>query len=194
MAYKNNNYNYSNGYSFLGSKRVSNGFSGGNASRVSTIISMGRRQKQSILAAFLNHSFLVEEFGEALGYLEFNDQFLDKLRLDILDISTGKLGLDAEGLKDHLFIRGYRNDFEGVLGRDVLAHAAFARCEASFEYVRSGVRELLSRIGKHQLEEQLALAQRVVMADFSEVNWNRLSSLREALVAVNDGSSVEDVF
>jgi DNA primase len=193
-AYRNNNYNYSNGYSSMGSKRISNSFSGGNASRVSTIISLGRRQRQSILAAFLNHSFLVEEFGEALGYLEFNDQFLDKLRLDILDISTGKLGLDAKGLRDHLLIRGYRDDFEGVLGRDVLAHAAFARGEASSEYVRSGVRELLARIGKHQLEEQLATAQRVVMVDFNEVNWNRLSSLRAALVAVNDGSSLEDIF
>ena len=193
-AYRNNKYNYSEGYSATGSKQVSTGFSVGNASRVSTIISMGRRQKQSILAAFLNHSFLVEEFGEALGYLEFNDPFLDKLRLDILDISTGKLGLDAKGLKDHLLSRGYRDDFEGVLGQDVLAHAAFARSEASLEYVRSGVRELLARIGKHQLEEQLATAQRVVMEDFNEVNWNRLSSLRAALVAVNDGSSLEDIF
>jgi hypothetical protein len=32
------------------------------------------------------------------------------------------------------------------------------------------------------------------MVDFNEVNWNRLSSLRAALVAVNDGSSLEDIF
>ena len=44
---------------------------------------MATRQKQTILAAFINHPALFEDFGEALGYLDFVDPFLDKLRLDI---------------------------------------------------------------------------------------------------------------
>ena len=49
-----------------------------------------------------------------------------------------------------------------------------------------------SRIGKYQLEEQIASATSAVMNDLSEVNWKRLSSLRAALVSVNDGSNLED--
>ena len=71
--------------------------------------------------------------------------------------------------------------------------AANARSNASEALAKSGVRELLSRIGKYQLEEQLSAAQKVVEQDFNEINWNRFTSLRAALVAVNDSSNVEDV-
>jgi hypothetical protein len=58
---------------------------------------------------------------------------------------------------------------------------------------KSGVRELLARIGKYQLEEQLSAAQKVVEQELNEINWNRLTSLRAALVAVNDSSTLKDV-
>ena len=62
----------------------------------------------------------------------------------------------------------------------------------AIQKARDGVRELLSRIGKYQLEEQIALATNAVMDDLNEVNWNRLSYLRAALVSVNGGSNLED--
>ena len=73
-----------------------------------------------------------------------------------------------------------------------MGHAAFARPDAALEQARAGVRELLARIGKYQLEEQLADAQQAVATEFNETNWNRVVSLREALAAVNTGSSLED--
>ena len=76
---------------------------------------MERRQKQAILAAFLIHPSLVEDFGEALGYLELGDPFLDKLRLDILDIHADEESVNAQYLKKRLFERGYTDNFEGVL-------------------------------------------------------------------------------
>ena len=60
---------------------------------------MERRQKQAILAAFLMHPSLVEDFGEALGYLELGDPFLDKLRLDILDIHADEESVNSHYLK-----------------------------------------------------------------------------------------------
>ena len=154
---------------------------------------MATRQKQIILAAFINHPGLVEDFGEALGYLDFVDPFLDKLRLDILDITSIEQGLELSEIQNHLKKRGYDNEVGGILNSRVLRHAAFARSNASEALVKSGVRELLSRIGKYQLEEQLSAAQKVVEQEFNEINWNRLTSLRAALVAVNDSSNVEDV-
>ena len=163
------------------------------SSKINTSNVMAMRQKQTILAAFINHPGLIEDFGEALGYLDFVDPFLDKLRLDILDITSMAQGLEVRDIQDHLFQRGYDKEVGGILNSSVLRHAAFARSNASEALAKSGVRELLARIGKYQLEEQLSAAQKVVEEEFNEINWNRLTSLRAALVAVNDSSNVEDV-
>ena len=162
------------------------------AARLNITQTMERRQKQAILAAFLMHPSLVEDFGEALGYLELGDPFLDKLRLDILDIHADEESVNAQYLKKRLFERGYTDNFDGVLEDKALAHIAFAGPGVAIQKAREGVRELLSRIGKYQLEEQIALATNAVMDDLNEVNWNRLSSLRAALVSVNGGSNLED--
>ena len=183
------------GHSKFGASKWDNSsLSGFNSSKINTSNAMAMRQKQSILATFINHPELIEEFGEALGYLDFGDPFLDKLRLDILDIISTMVGVDVNDLQDHLLGRGYDDSFGGVINSSVLGHAAFARHDAPVTFAKSGVRELLARIGKYQLEEQLSAAQRVVMEDFSEVNWNRLASLRAALVAVNNGTILEDGF
>lgn len=160
--------------------------------RARVAIVLGHRQQQSVVAAIINHPDLMEEFGEALGYLHFDDPFLDKLRQDILENVPSDQGLDAAGLKRHLLELGYSEDCDGLLGPATLGHAAFARPDASLEQARAGVLELLARMGKHQLEEQLADAQHAVTVEFNEANWNRLASLRAALAAVNSGSSLED--
>ena len=162
------------------------------AARVNITQTMEMRQKQAILAVFLVHPSLVEDFGEALGYLELGDPFLDKLRLDILDIHSDGESVNSQYLKKRLLERGYDSNFEGVLEDKALAHIAFAGPGVAIQKARDGVRELLSRIGKYQLEEQIALATTAVMDDLNEVNWNRLSSLRAALVSVNGGSNLED--
>ena len=140
------------------------------AARVNITQTMERRQKQAILAAFLMHPSLVEDFGEALGYLELGDPFLDKLRLDILDIHADEESVNSQYLKKRLFERGYTDNFDGVLEDKALAHIAFAGPGVAIQKARDGVRELLSRIGKYQLEEQIALATNAVMDDLNEVN------------------------
>ena len=163
------------------------------SSKINASNVMATRQKQAILAAFINHPGLMEDFGEALGYLDFVDPFLDKLRLDILDITSTEQGLEVKEIQNHLTNRGYDDEVGGILNPRVLRHAAFARSNASEAVAKSGVRELLARIGKYQLEEQLSAAQKVVEQEFNDINWNRLTSLRAALVAVNDSSTLEDV-
>ena len=181
-----------NGYSRSNSYKPIRSSISNKAARVNITQTMERRQKQAILAAFLMHPSLVEDFGEALGYLELGDPFLDKLRLDILDIYADEGLINSQYLKKRLFERGYTDNFDGVLEDKALAHIAFAGPGVAVQKARDGVRELLSRIGKYQLEEQIALATNAVMDDLNEVNWNRLSSLRAALVSVNGGSNLED--
>ena len=158
--------------------------------QVSTVL--GHRQQQGVMAAIVTHPTLMEEFGEALGFLQFDDPFLDKLRQDILEVVLSESDLDEISLRHHLHGLGYSEDCDGLLGPATLGHVAFARPEASLEQARAGVCELLARMGKHKLEEQLADAQQAVVAEFNETNWNRLASLRAALVVVNSSSSLED--
>ena len=78
--------------------------------------------------------------------MELGDPFLDKLRLDILDIHANEETVNAQYLKKRLFERGYTDNFEGVLEDKALAHIAFAG-PVAIQKARDGVRELLSRIG-----------------------------------------------
>ena len=130
---------------------------------------------------------------EFLGVKKNLKNFYNKTESKNINTQLGKITLYFENyLKKRLFERGYTDNFDGVLEDKALAHIAFAGPGVAIQKARDGVRELLSRIGKYQLEEQIALATNAVMDDLNEVNWNRLSSLRAALVSVNGGSNLED--
>src|SRR3546814_19404771 len=68
-------------------------------------------------------------FRSTLAHLELDDQFLDKLRREILEITEADPDLDAAGLAGHLKALGYSDTVNGLLGAEALSHAAFARPE-----------------------------------------------------------------
>ena len=153
---------------------------------------MPRRQQQTVVATLINHPDLADQFGEALGLLTFADPFLDKLRQQVIEILAADPGLDAAALKRHLTGLGHSETVSGVLGAETLGHAGFARSEASLEEARTGLSELLGRLGKRQLEAQLADAQRAVSDGFEESEWLRLTALRQALSDINSGEWLDD--
>lgn len=157
--------------------------------RVDTVLA--RRQQQIILATVIHHPGLLDELGETLAHLELDDPFLDKLRAEILDITDADPNLDSEGLADHLKASGYTETVSGLLGAEALAHAAFARSDAAFEQARGGLIELMARVGRPKLQEQLDEARRDAASD--EASWNRLLGLQRALAAITVGASLEDV-
>ncbi|WP_193183654.1 DNA primase [Nisaea sediminum] len=165
-------------------------FSQGHRANVPSI--MARRQQQIVLAALLNHPALIDELGEAIGVLAFDDPFLDKLRQQIIEIALADPGLDSEGLIAHLTRLGLSDACNGLLSGETLSHAAFARRNAQLSKARAGLTELLARIGKPQLEAQLADAERAVAEEFSEASWNRLASLRSALASLNSSAALEE--
>ena len=162
----------------------------GNRSNIPAV--MANRQQQILLAALINHPGLIDELGEVVGALSFADPFLDKLRQQIIEIALADSGLDSEGLIAHLTRLGLSDACNGLLGGETLGHAAFARRSASLVQARAGLTELLARIGKPQLEAQLADAERAVAEEFSEASWNRLASLRSALASLNSSSALEE--
>ncbi len=158
--------------------------------RVDTVLA--RRQQQLILATVIHHPGLLDELGETLAHLELDDQFLDKLRREILEITEADPDLDAAGLAAHLKALGYSDTVNGLLGADSLSHAAFARPNATHSEARAGLIELVARVGRGRLERQLAEARRAVEAAMDETSWNRLLGLQRALAAITVGASLED--
>ncbi|HEY9550247.1 MAG TPA: hypothetical protein VIR45_12165, partial [Kiloniellaceae bacterium] len=166
--------------------------SGSRAARAAGDSVLGRRQQQMILATVIHHPGLLDELGETLAHLELDDQFLDKLRREILEITEADPDLDAAGLAGHLKALGYSDTVNGLLGAEALSHAAFARPGATHSEARAGLIELVARVGRGRLERQLADARRDAEAAMDETSWNRLLGLQRALAAITVGASLED--
>ncbi|MEQ8816037.1 MAG: DNA primase [Thalassobaculum sp.] len=166
--------------------------SGSKAARARLDTVLGRRQQQLILATVIHHPGLLDELGETLAHLELDDQFLDKLRREILEITEADPDLDAAGLASHLRALGYSDTVNGLLGAETLSHAAFARPNATHSEARAGLIELVSRVGRGRLERQLADARRIAEASMSEADMNRVTGLLQALQQITAGASLED--
>jgi DNA primase len=127
-----------------------------------------------------------------LAHLELGDQFLDKLRREILEITEADPDLDAAGLTDHLKALGYSDTVNGLLGAEALSHAAFARPSATHSEARAGLIELVARVGRGRLERQLAEARRIAEESMTEADMDRMMGLRKALQQITVGASLED--
>ena len=153
-----------------------------------------QRQQRTVLAAVAAHPGLLDEFGEELGRTGFADPDLDRLRRAILEAYHDTPGLETAALDLHLSGLGFGEECGGLLERAALRHASFARPGTSIEHARVGVRELLARLHRHQLEVELDEAKRAFAENNSEGAWERVDRLRELLQSVNTGSgSLEDV-
>ncbi|HUJ98054.1 MAG TPA: DNA primase [Stellaceae bacterium] len=133
-----------------------------------------RRQQEVLLAALLNHPFLLHEVAEELAALHLRDPRLDKLCREILRLHALNPDLDAATLKLHLTQSGYGGVVQGVLSQQVLKHAAFARPEADAETVRMGWTDTRDRLQHRHLRQQVAEAAEDFVRDVSDETWGRL--------------------
>lgn len=119
-----------------------------------TALRAKRRKQQAILATIVNHPPLRDEFDEALTIFEF-DPDLDKLRQQLQNVFAETWDLDLDGIRSHFEKSGSAIALNGVLDRQVLLHAPFARHDASLEDARKGMRSLIGReMLKRQQDEQ----------------------------------------
>ncbi|HZB90921.1 MAG TPA: DNA primase [Stellaceae bacterium] len=133
-----------------------------------------RRREEVLLAALLNHAFLLHEAAEELAALHLGDPRLDKLRHEILRLHALNPDLDAVTLKLHLTQSGYGGVVQGVLSQQVLKHAAFARIDADAETVRRGWIDTRDRLQQRQLRQQVAEAAEEFVREVSDATWGRL--------------------
>jgi DNA primase len=131
-------------------------------SNLASLVAVGeRRRRQALLATLVNHPALLDQFDEAVARVEL-DPALDKIRREIHVFLSAAADLDSDGLKRHLSQTLGAEAVAGLLGRNVLLHAGFARPEASLEEAQAGVRDLLAsmqRIGRsRELQEEGRIA------------------------------------
>ncbi len=144
-----------------------------------------RHRQEVLLAALLNHSFLLHEVAEELAELQLGDPRLDKLCHEILRLHALNPDLDAATLKLHLTESGYARVVQGVLSPQVLQHAAFARPEADAETVRMGWLDTRDRLQEPDVARQMAEAARDFVEDASDENWGRLQRLKQTALETN---------
>jgi DNA primase len=131
-------------------------------SNLASLVAVGeRRRRQALLATLVNHPALLDQFDEAVARVELDPE-LDKIRREIHVFLSAAADLDSDGLKRHLSQTVGTEAVAGLLGRNVLLHAGFARPEASLEEAQAGVRDLLAsmqRIGRsRELQEEGRIA------------------------------------
>ena len=130
----------------------------------SLVATAARRRQQALVAVFVNHTDLYDEFAEAFSAVELDPE-LDKIRQDIHDLMASMPDLDSEGLRRHLSETASAGILQGILGKDVLLHAGFARSETPVEEARAGLKELLASMFRKSRSEELLDEGRIAEAE-----------------------------
>jgi DNA primase len=132
---------------------------------LASLVAVGdRRRQQALLATLVNHPSLLDEFDEAVGRLDLAPE-LDKIRREIHVFLAAAVALDSESLKRHLSETAGAGILAGLLGKDVLLHAGFARPEASLEEAHAGVRDLLATMQRKGRSRELREEGRIADAE-----------------------------
>jgi len=124
----------------------------------------GRRRQQALFATLVNHPALLDQFDEAIARLELDPE-LDKIRREIHVFLAAAADLESDSLKRHLSETVGAGILSGLLGRDVLLHAGFARPGASFEEAQAGVRDLLASMQRQSRSRDLRDEGRIADAE-----------------------------
>jgi DNA primase len=106
----------------------------------------------------------LDQFDEAIARLDLDPE-LDKIRREIHVFLAAAADLESDSLKRHLSQTVGAGVLSGLLGRDVLLHAGFARPGASFEEAQAGVRDLLASMQRQDRSRDLRDEGRIADAE-----------------------------
>jgi DNA primase len=135
-------------------------------------------RERVLLATMLNHPELFEEFGEALGEVQFLAQPLDLLRQAVVSVLVEHPGLDAAALGSHLTSKGFSN-LEDAVGAASFLYA-FARAEATLDQARRGWADVWGQTYCDHIRSERQEATQSLARDLNMDNWSRLKALQEA--------------
>ena len=135
-------------------------------------------RERVLLATMLNHPELFEEFGEALGEVQFTLQSLDLLRQAVVSALSEHPGLDAAALGSHLTAKGFSNLDDAVGSASFLY--AFARAEATLDQARRGWSDVWGQTYCDHIRSERQEATQSLVRDLNTDNWSRVKALQEA--------------
>jgi hypothetical protein len=132
-----------------------------------------------LLAAFINHPGIAEDFSGRLALLEPPNAGLDRL---LAELHTPRsLGLDSAGLRSHLIENGFRDILDSILTPDVYKLAYDVQPSAEPESVRRLCLHTIEQLEAEQLEaEYRALGDAVRAAPEDEALALRFVQIAES--------------
>jgi DNA primase len=137
-----------------------------------------QRQQEIVLAAFINHPSLLEEFADDFAALDFPSPEFNGIRREILALAGSGHDLDAGAVKLHLCQAGFSGILEGLLSSRVYGHAGFARPDADPGAVRKGWIDVRNRLKQQPLlKAQLAEEAQGLVDEITPEKVARLTAL-----------------
>lgn len=119
------------------------------------VTELERRREAILLAVLIAHPDSIDQIGERLGSLPFQDQDLDRLRQEALHALASVPNLDSAHLEDHLRKRGLGTALDSHIGPELFNHAFFARTGVALETAIEGWEETYSLYLRQHLRSEL---------------------------------------
>jgi DNA primase len=154
--------------------------------------SLRRRGQEVLLAALINHPFLLHEVTEDLATLHWSGSDLDRLCHEILRLHALNPDLDDTALRRHLTENGFGRVVQGVLSPEVLKHAVFIKRDADADAVRVGWAATRDGLQRPHLDTEIAEAERDFAEGITNEKWTRLHPLLKQKIE-DDGAAGGDV-
>lgn len=143
-------------------------------------------QQAILVGTIINHPDLFDALGEQLGSLEFKAPELDKLRQEVLNTLASSPGLDFQALQDHLNTTGFSELMNGLLSRQVINHANFARPDEHTDVTRKGWEQTLRLFRRNQLLEEIRVVEEELAENPTHEAFELLKALKQTATQKED--------
>ncbi len=143
-------------------------------------------QQAILIATLINHPLLFDRIGERLGSLEFKALDLDKLRQEVLKTLALSPRLEKQVLRDHLEVTGFAVLLNGLLSRQVINHAKFARPDENIDVVQKGWEQTFRLYRRNQLLEEIQTVEKELSENPTTETFELLKALKQTAMQKED--------
>ncbi len=143
-------------------------------------------QQAILIATLINHPLLFDRIGERLGSLEFKALDLDKLRQEVLKTLALSPRLEKQDLRDHLEVTGFAVLLNGLLSRQVINHAKFARPDENIDVVQKGWEQTFRLYRRNQLLEEIQTVEKELSENPTTETFELLKALKQTAMQKED--------
>jgi DNA primase len=143
-------------------------------------------QQAILIATLINHPLLFDRIGEQLGTLEFKAFDLDKLRQEVLKTLALSPKTETKVLRDHLENTGFSELLNGLLSRQVINHANFARPDENIDVAQKGWEQTLRLFRRNQLLEEINTVEKELSENPTSETFELLKALKQTAMQTED--------